>query len=316
MRGAAASFPSPALAAYAPLSVELSQCGWRDVFQPDAAPPRLPEALTVAWWQSNKPWLLRLQATGMGRQLLRLDSELASIAWVRLECDATGVDGCIARALALIDSADLYRLRARLRVLRRQALAVALRYDASLLTRPTARALQRIAGTARALHEHLEPSALRQSLAQAERQWSASDTVRRAREVQSLVNGLIERLRAMDSGGHSSMSDHIVPAYRRFEQDPGESTRQALALHMHGYAQALSSRLRRLLAWCALSDTTLPHLDRPGASALCARLARYADDAQGRFLDDLPPGQVLLQVADLSKLGEQARAQLARLGCG
>ncbi|MBQ0961468.1 hypothetical protein KAK06_21145 [Ideonella sp. 4Y11] len=295
-------------------SLALAECGWHGLFRPDAAAPRLPDALTVGWWQANKPWLLRRRPTGLAHQLRALDSELAAIDWIRLEGDPAAIDHCIARAVALIDSAGLCRLRSRLRVLRRQALAVAQHYDSSLLTRPSVRALEHMASTAHLLHSQIESTALRQALARAERQWSASDTVRRSRELQALIHSLIERLRSMDSGTYASMSDHIVPAYRHFAQDPGEATRQALARHMHAYAQALATRLRRLLAWCEQSDAVLPHLDRHAATALCTRLARYADDAQGGFLDELPPEQVLLQVAELSKLGEQARGQLARLG--
>jgi len=314
MSQAAAALPAmPVLPAPA-LAAELSRCGWHELFTPQAPPPQLPEALTPAWWHARKPWLLRHRSTGIGQQLGALEQDLAAIAWIRLEGGPEGIGASIARAVALIDSTGLRRLRSRLRVLRRLALQVALHYQASLLTRAAARALEQVATTARALHEQLDTPALRQALLQAERQWAASDSVRRAREMQALVQGLIERLRSMDSGGAASMSGHIVPAYRAFEQDPGEATRQPLARLMHAYAQDLWSRVRRLLA---LSESpqgaTLP-LDRAAADGLCRRLAVFAHDERGRFLDDLPPDQVLLRVAELSKLGALAQQLLGGLG--
>ncbi|MBQ0931573.1 hypothetical protein [Ideonella alba] len=296
--------PRPTAPAAAALAAEIALCGWRQLFMPDAPPPRLPEALTVAWWRSRQPWLLRHQHTGIAHQLEALEQALAAIAWIRLDNGPEHINDRIAQAMALIDSAGLRRLRSRLRVLRRQALHVAHHYQGSLLCRSCARLLEHIAATARVLHDHLDAPALRQSLARAERLWAASDTVRRAREMQALVQGLVERLRSMDAGGASSMSGHIVPAFRTFEQDPGEATREPLARHMHAYAHDLWARVRRLLA---LSEP--PHgaplpLDRSAADSLC------------RFLDGLPPEQVLLKVAELSKLGALAQQLLGPLAAG
>jgi hypothetical protein len=303
----------PAMPAAPALASEIELCGWRQLFTPDAAPPQLPEALTVAWWHARKPWLLRHRATGIAQLLGALELELSAIAWVRLDGGPEGIDSRIAQAIAMIESSGLRRLRSRLRVLRRQALHVADQFRASLLGRSTAPVLERIAATARVLHDHLEASALRQSLARAERLWAASDTVRRSREMRALVQGLIDRLRAMDSGGASSMSGDIVPAYRAFEQDPGEATRRRLALHMHTYAHELWARLRRLLALTEPVHGAALSLDRQAADSLCRRLALFAHDERGRFLDDLPPDQVLLRVAELSKLGARAQELLVHL---
>jgi hypothetical protein len=313
MGDAVASLQPSATAPMPSLVAELDRCGWRGLFSAGASAPQLPEALTVAWWHAHKQWLVRRQATGIAAQLSALERELAAIAWIRLEGGSDGIDASIARAVALIDSEGLRRLRSRLRVLRRQALTVAQHYQPSLLTRPTARALERIADTARGLHDHVDATALRHALAQAERQWSNSDAVRRAREMRKLVQGLIERLRSMDLGGASSMSGHIVPAFRAFEQDPGEATRRSLARHMQRYAQDLSTRISRLLELTALPHGSALALNRPAAAGLCRRLTAYADDVSGGFLDDLPPDQVLLKVAELSKLGALAQQLLGTL---
>lgn len=314
MGDAVASLLPPATDPMPSLAAELDRCGWRSLFDPGAAmPPQLPEALTVAWWHAHKQWLVRRQATGIAGHLAALERELTAIAWIRLEGGPEGIDASIARALALIDSVALRRLRSRLRVLRRQALTVAQHYQPSLLTRPTARALARIAHTARGLHDQVDAATLRQALAQAERQWSNSDTVRRAREMRELVQGLIERLRSMDLGGASSMSGHIVPAFRAFEQDPHEATRRSLARHMQRYAQDLSTRIDRLLELSALPHGGTLALNRPAAAGLRRRLATYADDMHGGFLDELAPEQVLLRVAELSKLGARAKELLVHL---
>lgn len=305
--------PRPMAPAAAALAAELALCGWRQLFLPDAPPPRLPEALTAAWWRSHQPWLLRHRHTGIAHQLEALEQALGAIAWIRLDTGPKHIDDRIAQAMALIDSAGLRRLRARLRVLRRQALHVAHHYQTSLLNRSTAQSLERIAASARLLHDHLDGSALRQSLVRAERLWAASDTVRRAREMQSLVQGLVERLRSMDVGGASSMSGHIVPAFRAFEREPGEATREPLARHMHAYAHDLWARVRRLLDLTEPPHGAALALDRSAADSLCRRLAVFAHDERGRFLDDLPSEQVLLTVAELSKLGALAQQLLGSL---